>query len=114
MSTMEELVEVLTLEQIEVNLFRGRSPKDEVGRIFVDGEPTRFTVGDQLYHRILAARHIAACQVGPRPVLWDAMFASPCAYCPFSKVCDAWDQGEIESPTSFVEIAKQSIQEVSK
>jgi acyl-CoA thioesterase-2 len=34
MSTMEELVEVLTLEQIEVNLFRGRSPKDEIGRLF--------------------------------------------------------------------------------
>jgi acyl-CoA thioesterase-2 len=34
MSSMKELVDVLTLEQIEVNLFRGQSPKDEVGRIF--------------------------------------------------------------------------------
>src|SRR5262250_271880 len=34
MAAMQELIGVLTLEQIEVNLFRGRSPKDEVGRIF--------------------------------------------------------------------------------
>lgn len=32
--SIRQLMDVLTLEQIEVNLFRGRSPKDEVGRIF--------------------------------------------------------------------------------
>lgn len=31
---MRQLIETLTLEPIEVNLFRGVSPKDEVGRIF--------------------------------------------------------------------------------
>lgn len=34
MSPLQRLVDVLTLEQIEVNMFRGRSPPDEVGRIF--------------------------------------------------------------------------------
>jgi len=34
MSAMDELVGVLTLEPIEVNLFRGHSPKDERFRIF--------------------------------------------------------------------------------
>lgn len=34
MSIMDELIDVLTLEQIEVNLFRGRSPPDERTRIF--------------------------------------------------------------------------------
>ncbi len=31
---MRGLIDVLTLEQIELNLFRAHSPKDEVGRIF--------------------------------------------------------------------------------
>jgi len=34
MSIMDELIETLTLEQIEVNLFRGRSPTEERTRIF--------------------------------------------------------------------------------
>jgi acyl-CoA thioesterase II len=34
MSAMDDLIETLTLEPIEVNLFRGRSPKEERFRIF--------------------------------------------------------------------------------
>ncbi|MGE3141995.1 MAG: acyl-CoA thioesterase [Hyphomonadaceae bacterium] len=34
MSAMNELLETLTLEPIEVNLFRGRTPPNEQGRIF--------------------------------------------------------------------------------
>src|ERR1700741_4729728 len=34
MSAMDELIEVLTLEPIEVNLFRGSSPPEERQRIF--------------------------------------------------------------------------------
>ena len=34
MSVMDELVNILTLEPIEVNLFLGRSPPGEKGRIF--------------------------------------------------------------------------------
>lgn len=34
MATTTELIDVLTLEQIEVNLFRGQNPPNEMGRIY--------------------------------------------------------------------------------
>ena len=48
MSPMQQLIDVLTLEQIEVNLFRGRSYPEERGRIF----------GGQVIAQALIAAHV--------------------------------------------------------
>lgn len=79
---------------------------DDYGRVHIDGEPSRWTVYDQLAHRFAAARAIATETVAERPHLWDAVFASPCAYCPFAEACDKWDQGVIEGAAAFVEYSK--------
>lgn len=80
---------------------------DDFGRINVDGEPTRYTVQDQIAHRVQAAVAIATGKVPQRPHNWDAPFASPCAYCPFAAACTKWDSGEIESDEAFVKMAIQ-------
>lgn len=79
---------------------------DDFGRIHVDGEPTRFTVHDQLAHRYAAANAIATGDVAQRPHLWDAPFASPCGYCPFASMCNDWDTGVIEDKEIFVNKCK--------
>jgi PD-(D/E)XK nuclease superfamily protein len=84
---------------------------DLYGRINVDGVPTQFTVMDFIAHSVRAAKVIENKTVDVRPNLWDAPFASPCKMCVFSKACDRWDSGEIESTDAFVEYAKTLVME---
>ena len=82
---------------------------DNFGRIFVDDLPTRYTVQDYLAHRNAAAIAVSTGRVPQRPHAWDAPFGSPCAYCPFSKACDDWDKGVIESDEAFVELSTKCL-----
>lgn len=79
---------------------------DDYGRVIVDGEATKFTYYDLLCHRDQAAAAIEADTIPQRPYLWDAPFISPCAYCPYSDACDAFDMHEL-SDEKFLTACKE-------
>lgn len=79
----------------------------DAGVIMVDGVFSGYTVQDQLAHQNTAARVIENDLIYDRPLGWDDRFKSPCAYCPWSKACDKYDNGEITTVEQFVEEATQ-------
>jgi hypothetical protein len=69
---------------------------DDFGRIHVDSNPTKYTIHDLYAHQVQAAEAIATGKIADRPLGWDAVFGSPCGYCPYAGACKAYDAGEIE------------------
>jgi len=61
---------------------------EDNGQITVGGNPTVYTVADQLAHLNLVVKTLETNELGPRPASESAWF-SPCKMCPFSSVCTA-------------------------
>ncbi len=89
----------------------GRDFKVEIndeGLILVDGEPSGYTVQDQIRHRIAAAKVLASNTVGARPDKWDQKWGGPCSNCHFATVCDNFDRGELNGTDEFIEAGRSA------
>lgn len=82
---------------------------DDFGKIFVNSNPTQYTVYDMWAHQEGAAAVIKSGAVSERPYRATVPFIGPCHFCDFKATCDAWDQGAIESANAFVEHAKSTL-----
>jgi hypothetical protein len=80
---------------------------DDEGAIWVDGQPSGFTVYDQIAHRQAAAQVISEGIIGGRPDKWDDKYKGPCARCIHKDTCTAVDIGAIATPEAFVQQAKR-------
>lgn len=80
---------------------------DQYGRVFVDKEPTEYTVFDQLNHQRQAATALKEQRVMQRPYNGEALFVGACHWCPVKSACAAWDKGEIEGTEAFVDQCKE-------
>lgn len=87
---------------------------DDFGRIHVDKKPTKFTVQDQLCHQRQGARVLSEQLVAQRPYLGETPYVGACHWCPMSAVCTRYDSGAIEGTQSFIELAKQQLNEGKK
>lgn len=77
------------------------------GRVLVDTNPTPYYAQDLLSHRLQAAQLLTARKVHEaRPLNWDAKFGSPCTYCPFNKVCDKYDAGELTDEQAITQASE--------
>ena len=87
---------------------------DDFGRIIIDGIPSKFTVYDQLAHQVTAAKVITEGEVFDRPIGWDAVFGSPCNYCPFKLACNTYDENKNIGTDAYVELAKKCLTTISE
>jgi hypothetical protein len=83
------------------------------GAVLIDGDDSGFTAQDQLDHRYAAAKCMNDDLVWSRPYQPSA-WESPCRFCPFSKICDKWDAGEIDKTEDFISQARNAITGASK
>jgi hypothetical protein len=83
---------------------------DEYGRICLNGTATQFTAYDVLAHRNAAVEVIKSGDIWDRPYRHDAVFSSPCTYCPLAKTCADYDSGVIEGSDAFVLASKQALE----
>ncbi len=65
------------------------------GSIYVDNEPSGFTVADQLAHRYQAAQALKNQTIADRPLNHNG-FNSPCNFCPLKSVCNDYDAKTID------------------
>lgn len=78
------------------------------GGVWVDDNYTGFMARDVIHHEKAAARAIELGMIEARPYA-ESAFKSPCRLCPFAKVCDRHDAGELQSHAAFVEAAHQAV-----
>jgi len=80
---------------------------DDFGRVFVDAEPTKFTVQDLLAHQRQAADVLKRQVVAQRPYNGEVPYIGACHWCPMNAVCAQYDRGSIEGTEAFIDLAKQ-------
>jgi hypothetical protein len=86
---------------------------DHAGKILVDGNPSEFTVQDQLLHQHTAAKCLNDQIIYHRPYKWQD-FDGPCKRCPFNKVCEAYDRREIKTKEDFIFQAFRTVNNEAK
>jgi hypothetical protein len=82
---------------------------DDSGLIFIDGQPTSYTVGQQLKHRNTAAEVVSKDIIWSRPDKADQKYGSPCNNCVFKPTCDKYDAGMLPTVEEFIRSAQLDI-----
>lgn len=102
-----ELNELDVYEQVERRDYKVQV--NDVGALYVDGQPSGYNVADQLAHQLAAAKVLKEQIIWDRPDNAFASWGSPCNFCPFRRTCDEYDAGKIETVEELVESAREDV-----